>query len=575
MDRPSHDRRSALLAAVAVGAFALACLQLLQPFGFNQGAHYVLVQALGDGRAQIDRYRGDTGDISYFEGHYYSNKAPGLAFVSLPAYVVLERLGLPRGVHVLSIVGVVLPSVALLLLVLWLGSRSAPLGIATAAALTLGLGTLLLPFSTMYFAHALSALVGFAAFVLLCRERARPRRSLLVAAGVVAALAVAVEYPLTIVAVVLGAYAATTRPRVRRAALYGAGVCLGSVPLLAYNWWAFGNPLHWSYDNLVTTPQGSSGLVREQDPGGLLGVSIVDPRVFVELLFGSRGLLTLTPVVALGVVGAVLLWRRGSRADAAVVTATAVLLVAANSGAWGPFGGWGPGPRYLIPALPFLAFALLAVLPRLPATTAALGLVSAAIMVTATATEPLLPNNIGRVGTEGDIVDTRRWFDHLLDGEFTNSVAAELGAGRGWLGVLPFLLLVATAAVAAAYACRPWVARDRRDLATAAVALAGWLFLARSAPSLLEADRAQDARTGILAVVLTVAVVSWVATQTATRGIRAAWPVLPLLALLVPRVGERGGTALAAAFVAASALALRELPRVSGPLRRERRADAL
>ena len=52
---------------------------------------------------------------------------------------------------------------------------------ASPVALILGLGTMLLPFSTAYFAHVLSAALGFAAFALvLCRREARdspsPRR---------------------------------------------------------------------------------------------------------------------------------------------------------------------------------------------------------------------------------------------------------------------------------------------------------------------------------------------------------------------------------------------------------------
>ena len=89
----------------------------------------------------------------------------------------------------------------------------------------------------------LAAALGFAAFgvVFLQREIARSRWWLL-AAGVVAGLAVVVEFPLAIVAVVLGSLCGcTARDRslvrdIRRR------VAIGLVPLAAYNWWAFGLP---------------------------------------------------------------------------------------------------------------------------------------------------------------------------------------------------------------------------------------------------------------------------------------------------------------------------------------------
>src|SRR5205085_7598714 len=139
-----------------------------------------------------------------------------LAFVSLPLYAALKVAHLPRGVHVLSLLGVVLPLLVLLLLVRWAGDR-VERGYGTAAAAILGLGTLLLPYSTMYFAHTLSALGGFLTFVLLWREREGTMRAwLLVAAGIVAGLAVSFEYPLALIGFVLGCYAISRAPIIRR-----------------------------------------------------------------------------------------------------------------------------------------------------------------------------------------------------------------------------------------------------------------------------------------------------------------------------------------------------------------------
>jgi hypothetical protein len=439
----------ALLILVAASAV------LLQPFGYNQGSHLALVHALADGTPRIDRYRDYSGDISRYRGHVYSNKAPGLAFATLPAYLALRAAHLPHGVHVLSLWSVLLPAALLLLLVGSTVERIEP-GMGTLTAATLGLATLVLPFTGLFFAHVLSALLGFAPFAVLLRERDGPPRLARVAAGgLLAGLAVTTEYPLALAGAVLGLYA-IARPRpVRRGLAYTAGVAVGVAPLLAYNWWAFGSPTHLSY--------GDAGPREATHPPAFFGVSAPRPRVALELLLSSRGLLVLGPVIALGAAGAVLLHRRGRRAEALVVGAVAAAFVVYDSGFWGPFGGWGPGPRYLIPTLPFLAVPLALAWRRWPLTTGALAIVSAGIMLAATATDPLIPDAPGR------------WWRLLVHGHFTRTVA---------LGIAPFAVLVAVAVVLVVRAT-PRLSPGRHDVAGAVAALAGWLVALRGAPVLL------------------------------------------------------------------------------------------
>jgi hypothetical protein len=277
-ERTGYDRAvaGATLEAAAVGrrrrgvaaivALVAASAVLLQPFGYNQGSQLALVKALADGTARIDAYRDYSGDESYYRGHFYSDKAPGLALATLPAYEALRAAHLPRGVHVLSLWSVVLPAAILLLLVRDLGERVEP-GYGTAAAATLAVATLLLPFTGMFFAHALSALLGFAAFALLWREREGPERLAVVAlAGLLAGLAVTVEYPLFLVACALAVYALSRSGRVRRAAGYCLGFVVGVAPLAAYNRWAFGSVLHPAYADVTAAHGTSAARARRATP---------------------------------------------------------------------------------------------------------------------------------------------------------------------------------------------------------------------------------------------------------------------------------------------------------------------
>ena len=169
-----------------------------------------------DGTPRIDGHLNQSGDIAYVDGHYYAAKAPGLAMFSVPAYVVADALGAiplgpptspPEGAHTLDgkpmwyanlvVVGAFL---CLLLLIRWVVDRS--IGTAgTRVALMLGLGTLLLPYATAYFAHDLAAALGFAAFAFAVYTKPTRPDIALVGAGVLGGLAVVVELPAVIVTV--------------------------------------------------------------------------------------------------------------------------------------------------------------------------------------------------------------------------------------------------------------------------------------------------------------------------------------------------------------------------------------
>lgn len=429
----------------------------------NQASHLALVRALSSGTTQIDEHARTTADKVRFDGHFYSNKAPGLALASLPVYTAFEAAGGPRAARraaerprdddrgtawAVGLATTVLATLALLLLVTRLGNR-VERGRGAAAAVTLGLGTLLLPFSTLLFAHALSALLGFAAFALLWRERNGPQRHVLVgAAGVLGGLGVTTEYTLAVVVMVLGAYALARRGTLRRAAAYGAGALIGLLPLLAYNALAFGSPLRISYSGVP----GQSA--------GLFGVRPPRPEVALDLLFGHKGLLILSPVLAAAAVGLVLMARRGMRAEALTSAGVATGLLIVNAGFYlddgtpgasdHPFGGFSPGPRLLVPVLPFLALGLARAYGRFPRVTLVLAVASAVRMLVATLTEPLVSQ------------DTAPWWERLAAGDFTATVLTELGAGHGWLAVAPVLAAALAAATLAAVAARAGGATRRR-----------------------------------------------------------------------------------------------------------------
>jgi hypothetical protein len=469
--------------AIAIVLLGLAYATLIQSFSWNQTSHYALIRSLAHGTPIIDRYQNETQDKARFKGHWYSSRAPGLAIFSLPAYAVLTAVDAPalansmqaqrnadEMVWGVGLWGSVLPAVALMLLVRLAADELEP-GYGTAAAVTLGLGTLLLPLGTLLFSHVLAACLGFAAFVLLLRERDGPPKLWpLAAAGGLIGFAMATEYALLFVGIVLAVYALLRGPRLQRAAAFLAGGVVGIAPLAIYDQAVYGSITHVAYADL---PRHQSGF---------FGIRLPSPTVAVALLGDSRGLLTLAPVLAVAVAGIAVLYRRGRRPEALVIAAVALLYLLYNAGYFLPFGGGSPGPRYLTPTLPFLAVALAAAFRRFPGPTLALAAASATTYVTATLTHPL-------VGYESE---TGVWSRFLSKGFFQPTIVTAVNATRGWLAVVPFLLLAGAAVVLAATVTP--LRLTRRDLAWGGVAAGAWTLYAALGPTVLGIDHAAEER---------------------------------------------------------------------------------
>ena len=485
-DARAQSRRRSGIAAICVLAFGWAFV--MQSLGWAQTSYFAFVKALGDGNAQIDKYHWETRDKSWINGQFFSVKAPGLPLLATPAYLVLKAVGgedlsrtaadnaresgarlwtykalkisaygystvrareVTRQLEVqaplvwaLGLLTSVLPALGLLLLIRKISERMLP-GYGTAAALTLGMSTMVMVFASQFFGHILASLVAFAAFALLMRERRGPPRLALVGlAGLLAGLAVTIEYPLALAGIVIGLYAMLRgdlpkpgfAPKLSRGVVYAAGVIVGVLPLFAFNQWAFGSPATNSYSNAVDV-QGFTGHdTLGLNSSGFFGIGIPDPHAALELLLAPRGIITITPVVLVGLYGVWMMRKNGSRAEANAIIAIAALFFIYDTGYWLPFGGGTPGPRFLIPTLPFIALGFAEAWRRIPATTLVLSACGFVVMTTALVTYPL-------VGA-GNLY---QWQERALDNTFQHTILSALGLGDGWLTIIPLLAIFAAA----------------------------------------------------------------------------------------------------------------------------------
>jgi hypothetical protein len=440
---------------IIIGLALLFCYGFFRQVpAWNEYSRYDLVRALvEDNSTRIDRFAQNTGDKALYDGHYYSDKAPGTALIGVPVYRLLTlSFGVAGAatpdpqtmVEALAFVESGIPTVLLVLLLLRFLRPAVGEGWAIVVSIGYGLGSIAFPFATMFFGHAASAFFLFSAFYLLWRWRADGRDWRPALAGFLAGWAVLVELSTMLGVVALLVYAlGNARPMGRQLSsatwrapvLMIVGALFPAAIFLAYNWVSFGGPLSLGYTNLA--PGGfAEGMGR-----GILGVGWPRAETLADLLFGPRGLVRLAPWFIVVPGGLVALRQRGLRREILVCGAIVVVFLAFNAGYYLPFGGWTPGPRFLLPALPFAAI-LVALAPRASRPVVVLLMAFAiTIFFVATATMPNAPEAFQDPLTQ-------LWLPRILNHDIADTIAWQHWGLHGIEPLLALMLVVVFAGIA-------------------------------------------------------------------------------------------------------------------------------
>jgi len=429
--RPRHELL--LLALVAA-----AGLTVMNPTNVQDLSRICLTRALVAGRLTVDSCIDGAIDRSSYGDHLYSNKAPGMSALEIPSAEAI-RLSSPSSwgplERKLVFVRLLSSGLAFLVCAFTVGRISEGLvtGSGGLAMVGFALATLAMALAAVNFDQLLAGALGFGAFAL-----AWSRRPLL--AGLAAGAAVTVEYQAAAILVVVGVYVATMG--VRSLLRFAAGALPGIVLLAAYDWAAFGAPWHNAQSYGVGT----------QSQGGILGVHPPASHAIRGVFLGDRGLLVASPALLAAATGLVLLWR-SRRVEAAVCGAVTAIFVVANCGYLEPYGGLSPGPRYLVPALPFLALGFASAIARFRRLTIALIALSIVPMTSITLTwasgvlyRQTIWGEIGRFAVE---LRSSRLSTHLQE-----TLLSWAGASRPTAALIVALCATAALWVAASTAVR-------------------------------------------------------------------------------------------------------------------------
>jgi len=337
-----------------------------QAGGWNQNSRFDLVRAIvEDGSSSIDRFRRNTGDLARRDGHDYCEKAPAVSWLAVPAYAATRGIAgqpatgpeLDRAAYIVTLWAVALPSaVSVVTLVYLLGLLGLSRNARYAGALAYGLGTLVLPYSTLFYGEQLSGALLLVGFTLLVDQLQRgPRPLRMLASGVCLGCAVLADFPAALAVIVLSALAAARVRPLCALAWFAVGGGLAAVALVTYNALVFGGPFTLPY---------RYSLMPYRHMGVFMGIGKLRPEALWQITLSPyRGLFFSAPWLLLGIPGAYLMIREaGTRAVAVACALVVVLSLWMNASLSDPLGGWAMGPRFLIPSLPFWAVLAAAVL---------------------------------------------------------------------------------------------------------------------------------------------------------------------------------------------------------------------
>jgi len=394
--------------------FFITYAYFFQGGGWTQNTRICLTRAiLHEQTFIIDSYKEDsqdpyfefvnTGEWAFRDGHYYTNKSPGLSIMAIPGYALGEALmrrlvpdepdkqvlgaSYLASVSTVALSGALLCVLMLHMLYHFFGFSR---GRSLALVLIFGTGTLFFSYSTAFYCHSVSSFCCMLALVLLMQIRHnRTKHATLQAAlaGVAASLAVLVEASTLYLMPCFILYLLSCRHGRLLTVVFLAACVPAGLFQLYYNWVCFGGPLETSYAH-------ANPAVMFYENGSLFGSPTL--RRLLELtVLPYRGLLVSSPILIMAIPGIVLLFKKKNlRAEMIFSAAVALIFLTLITSVHAWYGGSAPGPRYLVPVYPFMFLLTIYAFKKFPRTYTAVALFSICINFAITIVAIDIPGDI-------------------------------------------------------------------------------------------------------------------------------------------------------------------------------------
>jgi len=431
----------------------------------NANSRLAVVKAFVDeGRFEIDSYHASelyTSDKSYFEGHYYSDKAIGTAVLGVFAYYPVRWVYEYEDIRLtprlfrewLTFLAVGLPTALiapfLYFFIIQITGDPARSFIIT---LAISLGTPLYKYGTAFYGHSLAAVFCLLAFLIWFRARRHGSISLPLAfvSTFLMGFMVITEYPTVILVSLLTLYILFTLYQFRRLfdwRIYiatAAGFIIPTCLLLYYNNSAFGSPFTTGYSHEHLQ------IFKEAHSTGFMGVGWPNPWTFFYQTFHpSLGIFWQSPILVLSLIGWFWMGKKEEyRAEIYFTISAVVLYILFFSGYYDWSGGVAFSPRHIIPILPLFAIPL-AFTPKkfsIPLLVTALVSIFQNLLMAASGFEGLYEYRQslvdgGHILAGQGILFYEVCLPNVINGYLTNNRGIQLLGLNGPLSLLPLLAL--------------------------------------------------------------------------------------------------------------------------------------
>lgn len=382
VNRVAGEKMKKALPANLIREAILVFLMVIIGYGYfsserdvNINSRLALVKAFVDeGRLEIDSYHNAelyTVDKSYYNGHFYSDKAIGASVLGIFAYYPVRWIYAHEGVRLtprlfrewLTFLAVSLPT-ALIAPFLYVLIKQITASASRALIITLAvsLGTSLYKYGTAFYGHSLAAVFFFLAFLIwfYARQRKSVSLPLTFLSSFLLGFMVVTEYPTAVLVLLSSFYILFTLYQTgqlsnwRLYAIMAAGFIIPICIQLYYNNSIFGTPFTTGYSHEA------SETFKAAHANNFMGIGLPDLRIFLYQTFHpSLGIFWQSPILILALIGCFFMAKKEEyHIEIFFILGASILFILLISGYYMWWGGVAFTPRHLIPILPLFALPL-------------------------------------------------------------------------------------------------------------------------------------------------------------------------------------------------------------------------